>query len=125
MLSSSDATTTSRTLVHVTPGDRWPLALVCMVCCVEVSAIILFSLGGGQSTNIVTLMAACGRKTLREVRLLYGKKMVILLSMKRTAQSTQPQKRGPKPKGYANTHILLPPELLAWAKDQPEGVSGL
>jgi hypothetical protein len=35
------------------------------------------------------------------------------------------KKRGPVSRGYSNTHILLPPELLEWAKVQPEGLSGL
>jgi hypothetical protein len=35
------------------------------------------------------------------------------------------KKRGPKPKGYEDTHILIPPYLLEWAKDQPEGFAGL
>ena len=40
---------------------------------------------------------------------------------------SQPQsrKRGPKPKGYGNTHVLLPQDLIDWAKSQPEGLSGL
>jgi hypothetical protein len=32
---------------------------------------------------------------------------------------------GPVPKGYKATVIQLPPDLLDWAKHQPEGLSGL
>ena len=35
------------------------------------------------------------------------------------------RKRGPKPRGYGNTHVLLPQDLIDWAKSQPEGLSGL
>ena len=37
----------------------------------------------------------------------------------------QPKKRGPAKKGYADTHIMIPPDLLEWAKQQPEGFAGL
>jgi hypothetical protein len=35
------------------------------------------------------------------------------------------KKRGQIPKGYVDTHILIQPELLEWAKHQPEGLAGL
>lgn len=48
----------------------------------------------------------------------------ILISMD-TPTLKQPKKRGPAPKGYEDTHVLIPPELLEWAKQQPEGFAGL
>jgi len=41
--------------------------------------------------------------------------------------SPQRKRRGPKPRlgVQVSTHVLLPPELMEWAKDQPEGLSGL
>jgi len=33
-----------------------------------------------------------------------------------------PKRRGPLPKGYEDTHVLLQPELIQWAKEQPEGL---
>jgi hypothetical protein len=39
--------------------------------------------------------------------------------------SHTPKRRGPLPKGYEDTHILLQPDLLRWAKEQPEGLAGL
>lgn len=33
--------------------------------------------------------------------------------------------RGPRPRGYINVHFCLPPDLLEWAKRQPEGFAGL
>ena len=35
------------------------------------------------------------------------------------------QKPGPINKGYKQTVIQLPPDLLDWAKHQPEGIAGL
>jgi len=35
------------------------------------------------------------------------------------------QKPGQVPKGYKQTVIQLPPDLLEWAKHQPEGLAGL
>jgi hypothetical protein len=35
------------------------------------------------------------------------------------------QKPGPLNKGYKQTVIQLPPDLLDWAKRQPEGIAGL
>lgn len=49
----------------------------------------------------------------------------ILISMDTTTLTKAPKKRGPKPKGYEDTHVLIPPDLLEWAKDQPEGFAGL
>jgi hypothetical protein len=45
--------------------------------------------------------------------------------MDTTATPKQQKKRGPKPKGYEDTHVLIPPYLIEWAKDQPEGFAGL
>lgn len=36
-----------------------------------------------------------------------------------------PKRRGPLPKGYEDTHVLLQPELIQWAKEQPEGLAAL
>jgi hypothetical protein len=36
-----------------------------------------------------------------------------------------PKKPGPMKRGYAQTHILLPPDLLDWAKAQDGGLSDL
>lgn len=36
-----------------------------------------------------------------------------------------PKKTGQVPKGYKPTVIQLPPDLLEWAKHQPEGLAGL
>ena len=38
---------------------------------------------------------------------------------------TPKKKYGPIPKGYVDIHIDLPRVLRDWAKQQPEGVSGL
>jgi hypothetical protein len=35
------------------------------------------------------------------------------------------QKPGQVPRGYKQTVIQLPPDLLEWAKHQPEGLAGL
>lgn len=35
------------------------------------------------------------------------------------------KKRGPIKRGYDHAHILLPPYLIKWAKEQPEGLSAL
>lgn len=43
--------------------------------------------------------------------------------MEHTLQT--PRKPGPIPKGYKQTVIQLPPDLLEWAKRQPEGLAGL
>lgn len=37
----------------------------------------------------------------------------------------QSKKRGPVPRGYISTHVMLPAELIEWAKEQPEGLSGI
>lgn len=39
--------------------------------------------------------------------------------------SKPPKKPGQVPKGYKQTVIQLPPDLLEWAKHQPEGLAGL
>lgn len=59
--------------------------------------------------------------------LLHGKKMVILLSMETTSVLTQPKRRGPVPKlgRMVDTHLHFPPDLLEWAKNQPEGFAAL
>jgi hypothetical protein len=56
-------------------------------------------------------------------RLQEEKNTGILLSM--NTQPAPPKKRGPVPKGYEDTHVLMPPDLLRWAKEQPEGLAGL
>lgn len=45
--------------------------------------------------------------------------------MDTNASTKAPKKRGPTPKGYEDTHVLIPPDLLEWAKRQPEGFAGL
>lgn len=43
-----------------------------------------------------------------------------------TLQASNPiKKRGPVSRGSARGNILLPQDLLDWAKNQPEGLSGL
>ena len=42
-----------------------------------------------------------------------------------TSASPNKKKRGPLPKGYEDTHVLLEPDLIEWAKAQREGLSGL
>jgi len=43
-----------------------------------------------------------------------------------TAEVKQPKKKtGPKPRGYVRCQLLVPPEALEWAKDHPDGLSGL
>ena len=32
---------------------------------------------------------------------------------------------GPVPRGFINVHVMLPPDLIEWAKEQPEGLSGI
>ena len=32
---------------------------------------------------------------------------------------------GARPRGYISTHVMLPPDLIEWAKEQPEGLSGI
>lgn len=61
------------------------------------------------------------------VPLLHGKKMAILFSMETTSILTQPKRRGPAPKlgRMVDTHLHFPPDLLEWAKNQPEGFAGL
>jgi hypothetical protein len=56
--------------------------------------------------------------------LLVWKNEGILIPMD-TPIPKQPKKRGPAPRGYADTHVLIPPDLLEWAKEQPEGFAGL
>jgi len=34
-------------------------------------------------------------------------------------------KRGPRPKGFLRQHVFLPADLAEWAKNHPEGLSGL
>jgi hypothetical protein len=45
--------------------------------------------------------------------------------MGRKKPSPQPKKPGPPKRGYGHAHILLPPDLIEWAKHHPEGLSGL
>jgi hypothetical protein len=45
--------------------------------------------------------------------------------MDKSSVPTQPKKRGPIPRGYVSTHVMLPPEMIDWAKEQPEGLSGI
>jgi hypothetical protein len=40
-------------------------------------------------------------------------------------EATMPRKKGPIPQGYANTHIQIEPDLLAWGKQQPGGFAAL
>jgi hypothetical protein len=42
-------------------------------------------------------------------------------------ETTKPtrKKTGPKPRGYKATSVQLMPEVLEWATQQPEGLSGL
>lgn len=47
------------------------------------------------------------------------------VAMEKPSISQQPKKRGPLKRGYGNVHILLPPDLIDWAKAQPEGLSGV
>lgn len=53
--------------------------------------------------------------------------MAILLSMDTPATLTQPKRRGPAPKlgRMVDTHLHFPPDLLEWAKNQPEGFAAL
>jgi hypothetical protein len=32
------------------------------------------------------------------------------------------KKRGPLPQGYGDTHVLIDPDLIEWAKAQPQGL---
>ncbi len=45
--------------------------------------------------------------------------------METEAVRSQPKKRGPVKRDYVSTHVMLPPALIDWAKEQPEGLSGL
>ena len=36
-----------------------------------------------------------------------------------------PKKRGPKKRGYVEFHVLLPPYLVDWGKEQEGGLSDL
>jgi len=38
---------------------------------------------------------------------------------------TERRKRGPRPKGFIRQHVFLPADLAEWAKNHPEGLSGL
>lgn len=42
--------------------------------------------------------------------------------MKKTAPAKKP---GPMPKGFKRVNAFLPPDMIEWAKAQPEGLSGL
>ena len=45
--------------------------------------------------------------------------------MSTSPDTKQPKKRGPAPKGYVDTHIFLPPEIIEWGKTKPDGLSSL
>jgi hypothetical protein len=47
------------------------------------------------------------------------------LAMDKTIVVQQLKKRGPVPRGYISTHVMLPAEMIALAKEQPEGLSGI
>ena len=38
---------------------------------------------------------------------------------------TQPKKCGLVPKGYEDTHVSMPPDLLQWVKEQLKGLAAL
>jgi hypothetical protein len=40
-------------------------------------------------------------------------------------ESPTPHKRGRVSHGYVDTHLGLPPDLLQWARQHPEGLGGL
>ena len=42
-----------------------------------------------------------------------------------TTVAPRKRKRGPVKRGYEDTHLLLPPELIDWAKQYPEGMGAL
>ena len=44
------------------------------------------------------------------------------MSMK---SETSHHKPGPKPKGFKRVNAFLPPDMIEWGKDHPEGLSGL
>ena len=54
-----------------------------------------------------------------------GKCLAILFAMDKPSLVTQPKKRGPVASGYISTHVMLPEDLIEWAKHQPEKLSGL
>ena len=45
--------------------------------------------------------------------------------MEQSKPSTIPKKPGPPKRGYAHAHLLLPPDLIEWAKNKPQGLSAL
>jgi hypothetical protein len=45
--------------------------------------------------------------------------------MDTSATTKQPKKRGPVASGHVSTHVMLPEDLIEWAKHQPEKLSGL
>lgn len=51
--------------------------------------------------------------------------LAILLAMDKPIVVRQPKKRGPVASGYISTHVMLPEDLIEWAKHQPEKLSGL
>ena len=40
-------------------------------------------------------------------------------------QETPRKKPGPTPKGFKRVNAFLPPEMIEWAKNRPEGLSAL
>lgn len=47
------------------------------------------------------------------------------MRMKSPTVVPEPKKRGPRKRGYIHGHVLLPPDLSEWAKDQEGGLSAL
>lgn len=48
------------------------------------------------------------------------------MDMKSLAVVPQPKKKpGPRKRGYIHGHVLLPPDLCEWAKDQEGGLCAL
>jgi hypothetical protein len=45
--------------------------------------------------------------------------------MNKPTVATQSKKRGPVPQGHVSTHVMLPAELIEWAKVQPDRLSGV
>jgi hypothetical protein len=46
-------------------------------------------------------------------------------AMDKPIESHRPKKRGPIPQGNISTHVLLPEEIIEWAKLQPDRLSGV
>ena len=42
-----------------------------------------------------------------------------------TTAAPRKRKRGPVKRGWEHTHLLLPPHLIDWAKEYPEGMGAL